>query len=64
MRVTLDNGQARDINRVVRHRLEGDHLIVEDIDGCLYVYALRDLRRYVPLRQAERRSLEPLAVVR
>lgn len=53
MRVTLTDGTTRDVWRVIRHDITGTHLVLEDVEGCIYIWRLDDLRRYVPTRTYE-----------
>ncbi len=52
MRVVTDDG-CREIARVIRHEITPTHLIVEDIDGCLYLWRLAEVRRYGPMRKLD-----------
>lgn len=53
MRVVTREG-VRDLSRVTRHEiLGGTHLLVEDMDGALYVWALAEVRHYGPIRHVE-----------
>lgn len=53
MRLVTPEG-PRTIARVIRHEVVGGtHILIEDIDGLLYVWPLSDVKRYGPVRRIE-----------
>jgi hypothetical protein len=65
VRVTTETS-VRDISRVIRHEvLGGTHLLIEDIDGVLYLWRLDEVKRYGPIQRVEvpAHMLQPIKVV-